>query len=195
MRLAKSKQPRQGRQTVTTTAKPITQILSNASGTTSFTATTVSDSAAWDLSAVAAGHIVEADDYFGYVERVDDVADTITIRKSEGWVSKSGQRGEGMAVNMPAAGSTVIIHKADQCRTLLVDALDANTADVFLGFDNTVTHGGGANPGHPIAYTAAQPNHRFIEEVGLERSVCDLLDLTQVFVIAASTQTVCWIAS
>ena len=193
MRLAKSKQPRQGRLTVTTVAKPITQIDRNASGTTSFTAKAVSDAAAWDLSAVAAGYIVEADDYFGYVESVDDGNDEITIR--DGWVSKSGQRGEGRAVNMPAAGSTVIIHKADQCRTLLVDALDGNTADVFLGFDNTVT-AAGANAGHPIAYPASQPNHRLIEECGLERSVCDLLDLTQVFVIVASgTQGISWVAS
>lgn len=193
--MAKSKQPRQGRTTITTSAQPITQLLENTSGTTSFTATTVSDAAAWDLSSVQAGHIIEADDYFAYVESVDDAGDTITIRRSEGWVSKGGQRGQGAAANMPSAGSTVIVHRADQCRTLLVDALDSNTADVFLGFDDTVTVTGGANPGHPIAYSANQPNHRFIEECGLDRSACDFLDLTQVFVIAASTQEVSWVAS
>ena len=176
-------QPRQGRSQVTTSARPITQIGASSANTT-FTATTVVSSSAWDLSGVTAntGQIVSTSGgWKGEIVDVDDSTDTITVRA---WV-KDGP-GDKRAAALPADGETAIIHVAAHCGSLIIDAIEANTADVFVGFSSTVT----TATGHPISSTAANPNAR----LRLEAKEGKLIDLAEVYVIAASTQNISWIA-
>jgi hypothetical protein len=176
-------QPRQGRTQVTTSAKPITQVGASSANTT-FTATTVVSSSAWDLSAVEAnkGYVVTTSGgWKGEITGVDDAADTITVRA---WV-KDGP-GDTRAAALPAAGETAIIHKAAHCQKLIIDAIEANTAVIDIGFSSSVTSG----TGHPLSSTAENPNSRII----LEAQPKKLLDLTQTYAIAGSTQNIAWIA-
>jgi hypothetical protein len=173
---------------VTTTAKPITQIGSPSSGNTTFTATTVVDGSAWDLSDVAEGYIITTSDGFrASIEAVNDGANTLTL---DGWVDKGGRSGRGLALLRPTDGAVVTVHKMESCGRLLIDAIDENTADVFLGFSSDVSYDpASADVGHEIAASATQGNHRMI----LKPEMTKELDLTEVWVIAASTQNLAWI--
>jgi hypothetical protein len=180
--------PRQGRTAVTTTAKPVTQIGSPSSGNTTFSKTTVVDGSAWDLSNVAEGYIITTSDGFrASITGVNNGANTLTVEG--GWVSE-GRSGRGLAELIPADGATVRVHKMEWCSRLLLDAIDENTADIFLGFSSSVSiNPASADVGHEIAASAAQGNHRMI----LEPAMASELDLTEVWVIAASTQNLAWI--
>lgn len=169
---------------------PIAQVVAVTSGTV-FTNKRVTRAAGWTLSAVEVGFIAQVieasgDQWAGIIDTVNDGSNYIEVK---GWV-KGGFSGRGQAAAKPADGSEVRIHKIDGCKSLLIDALDANSQEVFLGFDSGVTIGGGAKPGHPISPTASQPNARVTVGPGLT----DYLDLFNVYVIAASSQEVSWIA-
>lgn len=183
--------PKQGRQAVTTTARPITQIGSRSSVNTTFTAKTVTDASAWDLSNVAQGFVITTSDgYRAKITGVDNANNTLTCES--GWADAGGRSGRGLAVNMPAAGARVTVHKMEACGKLLVDALDTNSGAVFLGFDSSVSSDPSSpNVGHEIAASPTQPNHRLI----VDPTAKDELDLTQVFVICAASQVVCWIGT
>lgn len=184
-------QPVNGRKTSGATASLLTQVTSQTTNTV-FTASTIVR-AGWDLSGVSQGMVVKVIDavsgreYRAQIRSVDDGNDEITIR---GW-RVSGADGIGKAAMVPAAGSDVFVLKTDKCQRLLVDALDANSGDVYIGFEDSVTVDGGANPGHPIASAAAQPNHRFECEVDAPQ----VIDLANVWVISAASQGVSWVAS
>ena len=181
--IAQPGQPRQGRTQITTSAKPITQIGASSANTT-FTTTTVVSSSAWDLSDVEAnqGYVVTTSGgWKGEIVGVNDGTDTITVRA---WV-KDGP-GDSRAAAVPAAGETAIIHKAAHCQKVIIDAVEANTAVVDVGFSSGVTSG----TGHPLSATAGNPNSRLI----LEARPKKLLDLTQIYAIAGSTQNIAWLA-
>jgi hypothetical protein len=77
----------------------------------------------------------------------------------------------------------------EACNRVVIDALDANSNDVFLGFASDVTVAG-AKAGQPIAAAAGQPNHRLVLELGLGRYI----DLINVYVIvAAGTEELAWV--
>jgi len=179
------KQPLNGRASVTTSAELLTQIVKSGTNTT-FTNRQVIDGDGWDLSNVAAGHtlkVIDGDDeYRAQIDSVDNGSDTITIK---GW-TKGGISGAKLATMKPTDGVRVYVLKTDRCKNLIVDALDANTADAFLGFESTVT----VATGHPIAYGAAQANHRLTLEAGL----AEVIDLGNTWVIAGSAQELSWIA-
>lgn len=181
------KQPVNGRQAASATAILLTQIVASA-GATTFTNTTVVDAGAWTLTNVAAGHIVkvlEADgtEYRGAVKEVAGA--TITVF---GW-KRGGVSGRGMANMTPTDGRQAFVLKVDRCKKLLVDALDANTADVYLGFNSSVAVSG-SDAGHPIAPGAGQANHRLTVEADLQ----EVIDLGNVYIIAPSAQNVSYIA-
>lgn len=181
-------EPEVGRTTVGTTAKPITQVGNVSSSNTTFTINSVTDGTAWDLSAVEAGMLIKTSDGFrAIIKSVDDSTDTITITEDTGWAKGTAPiiRGGGK----PSDGATVRIHARGAAQSMIVDALDTNTADVFLGTDNTVTVSGGANPGHPISYQPTYPNHRVTIEAPKQ------MDLTELWLIAASAQEVAWLAT
>ena len=188
----KEKQPRQGRTEVTTTAKPITQIGAASSGATTYTKTNqvprVTDGAAWDLSDVAVDMLaVTSGGWRGRIVAVNDGADYIEV---EHWQPK-GQTGSSRASQGPADTETITIHKMEICKYLLVDAVDANSADVYIGFSSSVT-ASGADIGHPIAAPNTQPNHRYNLPAGLH----EWIDLVEVYVIvAAGTEEVAWVGS
>lgn len=178
-------QPRHGRKQVTTSVQPITQV-STAKTDTTFTVSTVVAATAWDLSGVTAntGHVVTTSGgWRGEISGVDDANDTLTVRA---WVR--GKPGDRRAATVPADGETATIHVVDHCQQLLIDAIEANTAAVDVGFSSSVTSGAG----HPISATAANPNSRLVLPVTPDPR--RPLDVTQVYVIAGSTQNVSWIA-
>lgn len=180
-------EPSNGRTSVSSSAKPITQVGNISSSNTTFTSTSVVDATAWDLSLVEPGMLIKTSDgYRAIIDTVNDGTNTLTIRKDTGWAK--GTRPIYTGAGKPANGSTVRIHKRGACLAMIVDALDTNSADVFIGTDNTVTVSGGANPGHPISYQPTYPNHRVTMEA--EKHI----DLTEVWVIAASAQEIAWVA-
>jgi hypothetical protein len=184
-----NKQPVNGRQTVTTSAKRLTQIVQSI-GATTFTKSTVVDAGGWSLTNVQAGNIIQViqadgDEYRGIVQSKDAGTSTITV---QGW-KRGGVSGRARAEMKPTDGRAAYVLKVDRCKKLLVDALDANSADIYLGFDENVTISG-ANAGHPIAAIATQPNHRLPVEADLQ----EYIDLANVFVIAGSSQGLSYIA-
>jgi hypothetical protein len=182
--------PRQGRTAVNTTAKPITQVGEVSSGNTTFSKTSVVDGSAWDLSDVQAGYVMKTSDGFlAMISSVDDANDTLNCQ--QGWVAPGGRSGRGLAALIPGDGATVRVHKMAACGSLLIDALDENTVDIYLGFSSSVSYNpASADVGHEIAATASQGNHRLV----IEPQMTDELDLTEVWVICnGSSQYVCWI--
>jgi hypothetical protein len=188
----KDKQPRQGRQEVTTTAKPITQIGLASSAATTFTKTNlvsrVTDGAAWNLANVEVDMLAKTSGgWFGRITAVNNGANYVEV---EHWQPK-GQTGHKRSAQTPDDGETVVIHKMELCQRLIVDALDANTNAIFLGFASDVT-ASGAKIGQPIAAGATQPNHRLVIEAGLHETI----DLTEVYVIVAiGTEDLAWLGS
>lgn len=185
-----SKQPIQGRQSVTTTAKPLTQIGLASSAATTFTTTgdtvRVTDGAVWDLSNVEVNMVaVTSGGWRGRITAVSNVGNYIDVHL---W-QYTGRQGDKRAAAGPADGETVVIHKMEACERVVIDALDANTLDVFLGFASDVA-ASGAKAGHPIAAAAGQTNHRLVLELGLGKYI----DLTEVYVIVASgTEDLAWV--
>lgn len=190
MPVSPSKQPIQGRQSVTATAKPLTQIGLASSGATTFTTTgdtvRVTDGAAWDLSNVEVDMVaVSSAGWRGRVRAVNNVGNYIDVYL---W-QYTGRQGDMRAAAGPDDGETVVIHKMEACNRVVIDALDANSNDVFLGFASDVT-ASGAKAGQPIAAAPGQPNHRLVLELGLGRHI----DLIHVYVIvAAGTEEVAWV--
>lgn len=186
---SKRNHPVNGRHAVLGTATPLTQVTTT-SGTPTYTNKRVTDSIAWDLSNVDIDMVVEVEEasgekYFGVVSLVDDGNDYVEV---QGWY-RGGVSGQGKAEMKPTDGRTATIHKIDACVRLIIDALDANTVDAFVGFDSDVTVSG-ADAGHPIAADEANPNHRFVAVAGLAK----FIDLTQVYVIGTAGNALSWVA-
>lgn len=187
-------QPTQGRQSITATAKPITQITTT-SGTPTYTSNRVTDSVAWDLSNVEVGYVAEATDsnqiYTGVITEINDGNNYVVI---QGWI-RGGVRSSRGSSLAPSDGTTCIIHKIDKCRRLLIDALDDNSNSVFVGFTSSVAISG-ANAGHPIPKTATQPNHRLVIEMGANvvTGIDEYLDLKRTYVIGTGGDEISWIA-
>lgn len=185
-----SKQPIQGRQSVTATAKPLTQIGLPSSVATTFTTTgdvvRVTDGAAWDLSNVEVDMVaVTSGGWRGRLRAVNNAGNYIDVYL---W-QYTGRQGDLRAAAGPDDGETVVIHKMEGCNRVVIDALDANANDVFVGFASDVA-ASGAKAGHPVAAPAGQPNHRLVLELGLGRHI----DLINVYVIvAAATEEVAWV--
>lgn len=182
--IVRTRVPAQGVQTVTTSAKPLTQITKSSVNTT-FTKTRATDGSAWDLSNAEVGYLAKIGDFRGIVSAVDDAGNYVDVQQ---WYYR-GNSLQAQAERVPTAGDQVEIHKCDGCKEVILDADDGNSASIFVGFDENVTVSG-ATAGHPIASTATQPNHRLVLEIG----VTPIIDLTSVYVIAASTQTLHWVA-
>jgi hypothetical protein len=186
--------PVQWRQSFTA-VKPIAQVAATTSGNTTFTVNTVVDGSAWDLSNVKQGDILEVIDsvssemFMGRVQSVDDGNDTITLQGSGGWY-RGEISGRGLAELKPSDGSPVIVHRLDKCVKITIDAITSNPADVYLGFDNTVTVAGGANPGQPISNNPSYAHFRLELETGLDR----YLDLKRMYIVAAAASEVTCIA-
>lgn len=191
MSVSQQRQPLNGRRPVTATATPIAQVTVT-SGSPTFTTKRVTDSGAWDLSEVENGMIVEVNDavtgerYLGVINSVVDGSQYVEV---QGWI-KGGVSGRRNATMKPTDGQTAIIHKIDRCKELLIDALDSNTADTFIGFASDVTIGSGAKPGHPVSSVAAQPNARLPLSAGLDKYI----DLTKTYVIGTIGNELSWIA-
>ncbi len=189
--LAQGVGPRQGRTVVGTTAKPITQIDDVSSGNTTFTKTSVTDGdLAWALLNVEEGYVMKTSDGFlAMISSVDD--DTDTLYCQQGWIAPGGRSGRGLAELIPSDGATVRIHKMAACGRLIIDALDENSVDIYLGFSSSVSFNpASTDVGHEIAASATQGNHRLV----IQPEMTGELDLTEVWVICnGSIQYVCWI--
>lgn len=191
MPISKTIQPMNGRRATSSVAVPIAQI-TTVTGATVFTAVRATAPGAWDLSSVEVGYVIQVvdavsgEEYLGNIDSVDDGNDYVEV---SGWV-KGGARGTKGSSMKPSDGSPVIIHKIDSCKKLLVDALDGNSGDVYIGWESTVTVEGGANPGHPVAYSVGQGNHRVILEAWSD----EFINLMRTYVISSAAQEISFIA-
>lgn len=185
------KQPKQGKQTVTATAKPLTQIGSNSSGNTTFSQQAdswrITDGSAWDLSDVEVDFVAKTSGgWKGRITAVNDGSNYVEVRQFQRYGTNIPQQ----AAKQPVDGEVVTIHKMEVCEHLILDADDANTVDIFMGFDSDVAISGD-HEGHPIAAASGQPNHRVILENGLG----DYIDLLSVYVITSTSAVLHWIGS
>lgn len=172
-----------GSQAVTTTAKSIVQIASSTGPTTTYTATTVVDSTAWDLSNVEAGDaITTLSGYRAIIKTVDDANDTLTIEG--GWMPPSG-RGPDANVSsiLPADGIVAFVDRVNRCKRIHLTADAGNTNTIYI-------RRGGSRPGAGV-YT----DYPLVPGASLtiEADEEEYLDLTTVWVIAAGTETLDWI--
>lgn len=175
---AGSKQPRTGRKTVTNTPTPITSVNSSSLNTT-FTATGIQDSSAWDLSEVEVNDIAVAEG--GYAGRVTGTGvNSVTIA---GWVL-GGIDLRGMAAAKPAAGSRVTIYKTIRAKALNVAVNTANDNTVYIGWRRDLD----CDNGHPLPPRPGQPNASVTVEAPRDR----FLNLTQLWIVSGSTQHVNW---
>jgi len=157
------KQPVNGRCNVTTSAELLTQIVESGTNTT-FTNRQVKNGDGWVLTDVAPGYVLKVvdgdEEYRGQVDSVDDANNIIVVHA---WL-KGGVSGVKLATMKPSDGSVVYVLKTDRCKRLIVDALDANTASVYIGFESSLS----VSYGHPIALGASHANHGLTLEVGLQ---------------------------
>ena len=124
-----------GKTTIGETSMPITKAGDTSGATTTFTATTVVDATAWDLSAVAAGmYAVTSDGYVGLISVVNDGTDTVTVKA---WVKMSNG-----IVGTPTATSTVTVHKVYQCTQMVIvaDTSNGSTIHVQRNGDDATTN-------------------------------------------------------
>lgn len=191
MPISKILQPMNGRRATSSTAVPIAQV-TTITGATVFTASRATAPGAWDLSGVSNGYIIQVvdgvsgEEYLGRIDNVDDGNDFVEV---EAWI-KGGTKGTKGSTMKPSDGSPIIIHKLDRCMKLLIDALDGNSGDVYIGWESSVTVEAGANPGHPITSEVGQGNHRLILEAWND----EYINLMKTYVISVAAQEVSWIA-
>lgn len=171
-----------GQTITTTTAVPLTKIGATSSANTTFTATTVVDASAWDLSALEIGDVaVTSDGYKGVIAVIDDGADTLTIGR--GWQDPEGKQGRLGGTVKPADASTVTIHRIAQCVSILLKMLVGNSDDVRVGLN-----GAAVATDYPVP---AGANLLLFNPLGQKH-----IDVTDIFIRADSgTPTVAWIVS
>jgi len=125
-----------GQTVTTTTAVPLTKVGDTSGAGTTFTATTVVDAAAWDLSGIEVGDVaVTSDGYKGIIKAINDGADTLTLDNDKGWMDPNGKQGRLGSDVKPADGSTVTIHRVAQCKSILVKMLAGNADDIRVGLN------------------------------------------------------------
>lgn len=161
--------------------KPITVIGDTSGAGTTFTATTVTDAAAWDLSAIAAGMVAKTSgEWYGLITAVDDGNDTLTVEKWE----YRGNQGDKRAVALPAAGETVTIHRVHKCARL---TLYGGITAVYFAKNPTP-----ASPNWVTLFTAATEQ---TSKLILETKMGNSMNLTEWYGITASGNgDVYWVA-
>lgn len=194
MKATQLREPRSGITTATTSASPITKIgNTSTASTTTYTATTVIDGTAWDLSTLTAGQIalgiwaVTTEGYRGRVTAANDATDTVTI--AGGWITPEGnQLDPSIATKKPTNATAVTFHRVCDCKQITITAREANTVVVYIGFNSSLPSDG--TDGDEISPTATQPNSRIVIGNGI-----DAIDVTKLYVIcASSTPIVSWMA-
>ncbi len=110
---------------IATGSMPITKIGNTSSVNTTFTATTVVDGSAWDLSAPAVGDFAKTSgEWIGRITAVDNATDTVTV---EQWINiANGARSLTGGSAKPSAGETVVIHQLFRCGSIKFKADHAN---------------------------------------------------------------------
>lgn len=169
-------QPKTWRKTVTNEPSPISALTQSSAGTT-FTITSVADSAAWDLTQVAIGDVaITGDKYLAMVRGTG--ADSITV---DAWTKAGHGRRRG-ATDKPTDGETVTIHRLVRARQVLLRAGTGNTNVVYQGFSEWVN----MNTGHPIPPESGQVNSALPITAPRDR----WLNTSRVWLISGTTQEV-----
>lgn len=147
---------------------------------TTFTATTVTDAAVWDLSTIAAGMVAKTSGgWFGLIKEVDDGSNKLTVVNWE----LSGH-GDKRAAALPVAGETVQVHRVHKCCRI---TLWGGTNDAYLARN--------ATPATPnwvkLSATAAEQQSKVV----LEPKMGKAIDVTEWYGITASgLADVYWVA-
>lgn len=164
------------------TGVPITAI-GDVSGTgTTFTETTVTDAAAWDLSAIEAGMVAKTSGgWLGLIREVDDAADTLTV---DHWEYR-GNLQDARAAAKPAAGETVQIHRVHKCVRFVLSNASGN---LYFAKNSTPS----ATNGALVRQSTANQDHELI----FMPEMAGAMDLTEWYGLSASGNiTVYYIAS
>ena len=164
------------------TGTPITAIGDVSGAGTTFTRTTVTDGAAWDLSAVDVGMVAKTSGgWLGLITVVNDAADTLTV---DHWEYRDNL-GDRRAAAIPAAGETVQIHRVHKCKRLV---LCNATGDLYLARTPTPI----VTECIFIRQSTANQDHELI----VLQEMAGSLDLTQWYGLSASGNiTVYYLAS
>lgn len=175
---SRRKQPSQGVKSVNSQPTPLTAVATSSS-TTTFTATSVTDGNAWDVSSVEPGDVVVvADEHMGFVTGTG--SNRVNV---EGWIYRGIDR-RGKDPDRPDNGQGVTVHKRLEARQVLICSVDTNTNPIYVGFDENVT----PVTGHPVSQNSGQPN----ASLDLEAPAGKLLNLTQIWVVSGMLQTLKW---
>jgi hypothetical protein len=185
---------RSGITAVGTTVMPLTQIgVPSTGATTTYTATTIVGGAgsAWDLSAITPNEIskgvwaVTADGFRARVVSATDATDTIVV---EHWVTPENVDLPEGSARFPANLGVCTLHRVNQCKRIVVTALEANSATVLIGFNSALPNDG--TDGDEISATSANPN-----AVKVFEAIDGYIDATKLFVnCAGSGQKLTWYA-
>ena len=187
MNATQLREPRSGITTATTSASPITKIgVSSTAATTTYTATTVADATAWDLSAITAGEIVlgvwavTSENYRGRVTAVNDTTDTVTI--AGGWITPEGnQIDPNISTKTPTNATAVTLHRVVNCKSITITGYAGNSVTVYAGFNSSLPSDG--TDGEEI-------------NANISKVYTGNIDPTKLYIIcASSTPKVSWIAS
>jgi hypothetical protein len=168
-----------GQTTISTVATPLTKVGDTSSGNTTYTATTVTDGTAWDLSKISEGDVALSEDgYKGLITEVDDGNDILTV--GPGWTAPDGKQGRLGGNVKPTDGQTLTIIRIDHCLNITIKALPANTAVLRVGTNGTAV----ADDYHLSA------GRRFCQSRNNKKPV----DVSRVYVLAESgSQAIAWI--
>jgi hypothetical protein len=177
------KQPKQGRQSVSSRPKPLTAVVTSSANTT-YTQTSVTDTAGWLLTNVQQHHIAVTED--GYIGPVESVAgNTVTVRSW--WRSSVNLLGRAAA--RPSDGQGVTIHQVIQGESVRITASPGNTDYVYLGTSNAVN----TITGFPISNNLTSPRSRLLLEVKPGDNL--YINVSRLWVTALSAQNIDWVVT
>lgn len=163
------------------TGTPLTAIGEVSGAGTTFTKTTVTDAAVWDLSSIVAGMVAKTSGgWVGLITVVDDANNKLTV---EHWESRMVV-GDKRSAAVPAAGETVQVHRVHKAGRLTV--LNASVT-CYLARSPTPT---AANSVKVLAATVNQDH-----DLTFDPKLRQAFDLTEWYVIsAAGNGTIWWVA-
>lgn len=177
--LSGPKSSQQGVTIASNPAKPLCSIVTSGSNTV-YTATSVEDTAGWDLSEVVRHNVVATQD--GYVGEVLSTSGNVVTVTS--WHAPGGSDLAGKAADLPADGQGATIHKVILAKSILITADGANTNEVWLG----LTEGVSPDNNFPISSNLLAENATFFLTAGLGKH----LNLSKIWVLAYADQSLHW---
>lgn len=174
--------PKSSQQGVTVANNPATPLcaLVTSGSNTVYTATSVEDTAGWDLSQVVRHNVIATQD--GYVAEVLSTSGNVVTVTS--WHAPGGSDLAGRAADRPTDGQGATVYKAIIAKSILIEADGANDNPVWLGLSNGVT----PDNSFPVSNVLTAENATLLLTAGLGKHI----NLSKIWVLAYSNQTLHW---